>query len=81
MEFIIGAIGALVILALLFGGVVIGWKLKAYEVQHTQRVTAETLTESQKKMIRDQQEAWQQIHDYNVETAYGLNRHRPESEG
>ena len=81
MDFIIGAIGALFVLAVLVGGVVIGWKLKEYDVKRSAPVTAEVLTPAQKRAIEDQQAAWQQVYDYNVETAYGMNRQRHESEG
>lgn len=76
MDFIIGAFGALLVLAVLAGGVVIGWKLKAYDAKRNAPVTAEVLSPEKKRALEDQQEAWQQLHDYNVETAYGLNRQR-----
>ena len=82
MDFIIGALGALFVLAVLVAGVVIGWKLKTEDIKRcAPPVTAEELTPAQKRAIKDQQDAWQQVYDYNVETAYGLNRQRHESEG
>ena len=81
MEFLIGAFGALFILATLAGGVVIGWKMHERDDKRTQRVTAEALTESQKRFLREQQEAIDLLHNYNPETAYGMNRQRQEGEG
>ena len=80
MEFIIGAFGALLVLATLASGVVIGWKLHERDTKRNQRVTAEALTESQKRLLKEQQEAWDQLHNYNPETAYGMNRQRQEGE-
>ena len=74
MEFAIGFAGMLVCLFLLVGGVVVGWKLKVADVRRTQRVTAAALTDEQKRALREEQEAWRELHNYNVETAYDLPR-------
>lgn len=74
MEFAIGFAGMLVCLFLLVGGVVVGWKLKVADDKRTQRVTAEALTDKQKRALLEEQEAWRELHNYNVETAYDLPR-------
>lgn len=74
MEFAIGFAGMLVCLFLLVGGVVVGWKLKVADERRTQRVTAAALTDEQKRALREEQEAWRELHNYNVETAYDLPR-------
>ena len=74
MEFVIGFAGMLVCTLLLVGGVAIGWKLKAADDKRTQRVTSEALTEKQKRALLEEQEAWRELHNYNVETAYDLPR-------
>lgn len=70
MEFVIGFGGALVCLILFGAGIAIGWRLKLSDEKRTQRVTAEQLTEKQRQALREEQEAWRVIHNYNVETAY-----------
>lgn len=74
MEFVIGFSGMLVCLFLLVGGIVVGWKLKVADERRTQRVTAAALTDEQKRALREEQEAWRELHNYNVETAYDLPR-------
>lgn len=81
MEFIFGFVGAVVAMSICLVCTVFGWWLREKAYEKEAPVTAEELTPEQKRAIKDQQEAWQQIHDYNVETAYGLNRQRHESEG
>lgn len=72
MEIAIGFIGALVCLLVLISGCVIGWHLKVMDDRHTQRVTAAELSEKQKRMLAEEQEAWRELYNYNVETAYNL---------
>ena len=74
MEFVIGFAGMLLCLLLLCGGGVIGWKLKVADLNRTQRVTAEQLTEKQRQQLIEEQQAWQELHNYNVETAYAIPR-------
>ena len=81
MEFVIGFGGALVCLLLLCGGVAIGWTLKVADDKRTQRVTAEQLTEKQRQALREEQEAWQQLHNYSPDVAYGVTqKEQPEKE-
>lgn len=81
MEFVIGFGGTLLCLLLLCGGVVVGWKLKAADDKRTQRVTAEQLTEKQRQALREEQEAWRELHSYSADVAYDLPRkERPEKE-
>ena len=72
MEFVIGFGGALVCLLLLIGGCVIGWHLKVVDDRHARRVTAEELSEKQKRRLAEEQEAWRELYNYNIETAYDL---------
>ena len=74
MEFVIGFLGALVAMVLFGGGIVIGWLLNRYVDGNTQKVTAEALTEKQKQRVKEEQEAWNQLHNYSVETAYGMHQ-------
>ena len=72
MEFVIGFGGALVCLLVMIGGVAIGWHMKVLDEKRAQRVTAEELSEKQKRMLAEEQEAWRELYNYNVETAYDL---------
>ena len=74
MDILIGLCGALLAIALLGVGVFAGWKLKSYEVKHRQTVTAEALTAEQQRLVREEQEAWMALHNYNAADAYNLQR-------
>lgn len=78
MELIIGFLGALLALGLFVTGVVVGWKLKAYDEKKTQKVTAEALTAEQKQRVKDEREAWNCLHNYSAADAYGMNYKKPE---
>ena len=73
MEFLIGALGAILIIALFAAGVLLGWKLKAADVKRSKYET-DPLTEQEARRLKDEQEAFSMIQNYNVEDAYGMNR-------
>ena len=81
MEFLIGFLGAIVAVALIAAGVVAGWKLKDADLKRSQRVTAKELTKAEELRVKEMNEAWTSLHDYNVETAYGLNRSNEKEDG
>lgn len=70
MEFLIGFMAGLSVLAVFLGGALVGWKAKERDAKHHATVTADELTESQKQQLRDEREAWQALHNYGVEEAY-----------
>lgn len=74
MEFLLGFLGAIVAAALIALGVFAGWKLRGADYARTAQRTAAELTEAEKQHVKEMNEAWNSLHDYNVETAYGLNR-------
>lgn len=78
MELIIGFLGAFLAVGLFVTGVVVGWKMKTYDVAKTQKVTAEALTVEQKQRLKDEREAWNFLHNYSADDAYGLNNKKPE---
>lgn len=80
MEFLIGFTGAILAMVIFVSGVVVGWKLKKLHDQATVRVTAEELTEVQKQQVREEREAWNSLHSYSMEDAYGIKIKRPEDE-
>lgn len=73
MEFIIGFLGALLALGLFSGGAFLGWRLNEKYRAQTQRVTAEQLTEAQKRHVAEEAEAWEALHNYSVEDAYNVH--------
>lgn len=79
IEFLIGMIAGLCILAVFLGGAFLGWKAKARETASRVTATAPELTEAQKQQLRDEREAWNALHNYGVEEAY--NYPPPAKEG
>lgn len=72
MDFAMGFIG-FVLAELLFGaGAFIGWKVHG----QIHRATAEALTQTQKQRIKEEQEAWNCLHNYSVDDAYGVPRNQ-----
>ena len=70
MDFVIGFLG-FVLAGLLFGaGALTGWKVHG----RIYRATAESLTQPQKQQLKEEQEAWTCLHNYNVDDAYGVPR-------
>ena len=80
MEFLIGFLGAIIAVALFILGIVAGYVLRGKEYEKTQRVTAEQLSEAQRRRLQEEQEAWTALHNYNVEDAYAMHRQPSEKE-
>ena len=72
MEFLLGFLGAILAMSLFAGGVALGCWLKEKEFTRRQKVTAEQLTEAQKRRLREEEEAWSALHNYSVEDAYNM---------
>ena len=72
MEFLLGFLGAILAMSLFAGGVALGCWLKEKEFARRQKVTAEQLTEHEKRRLREEQEAWSALHNYSVEDAYNM---------
>lgn len=73
MEFLFGFLGALVTALLFTTGALCGWKAKAWDLKRTQTVTAKELTEKERQKLIAEQQAFTQLQNYNMETAYGMN--------
>lgn len=73
MEFLYGFLGALACLMMISSGVMLGWSLKARDYARNQRVTAESLTESERRFLKDQHESFNRLQNYSVEDAYNLH--------
>lgn len=69
---IYGAVGTLAVLGLLAGGFFIGWKANTAFVKNSRQRAAEEATEEQKRAVLAQQQAFENMLSYNVDTAYGL---------
>lgn len=72
MEFLLGFLGAILAMSLFAGGVALGCWRKEKEFARRQKVTAEQLTEAQKRRLREEEEAWSALHNYSVEDAYNM---------
>lgn len=70
-EILLGFVGALALLILLFCGGLVGWFAHKTFTKHT-TPTAEPLTEKERRKLIAEQQAWKQMQNYNLETAYGM---------
>jgi hypothetical protein len=70
-EILLGFVGALALLILLFCGGLVGWFAHKTFIKHT-TPTAEPLTEKERRKLIAEQQAWNQMQNYNLETAYGM---------
>lgn len=66
MEFMIGALGAVLVLLLLGAGTLLGWKLRGRS-----RQTAPPPEEEELRRLRAEQEAFRQLTHYSADVAYG----------
>ena len=71
---ILGALGVLLVLLLLAIGFFMGWRARVLWVRHTHRAVAEELTEQEKRALKAEQKAFDGLLNYNMETAYGMNK-------
>jgi len=78
MEFFLGFAGSLVLLLLVGGGFVLGWKLKDRESRRRYTVTADAPAEDERRRLKAQQAAFNELQNYSIETAYGMNKTRLE---
>lgn len=72
MYLVYGAVGTLAVLSLLSLGFFIGWKANDAFVKQSRLRAAEEATEDQKRMLLAQQQAFESMLNYNIETAYGM---------
>ena len=70
-EILLGFVGALALLILLFCGGLLGWFAHKTFIKHT-TPTAEPLAEKERRKLIAEQQAWNQMQNYNLETAYGM---------
>lgn len=73
MEFLLGFFGALLAVLLFLAGAFCGWKAKDWALNRTQAVQAKELTEKERQKLIAEQQAFSQLQNYNMETAYGMN--------
>ena len=67
-----GALGVLLVLGLFGLGFFMGWKGRMFWQKHTAKAVATELSEQERRELRAEQEAFRQVLNYNVDTAYGL---------
>lgn len=66
-----GAAGALVVLLLVLGGGLAGWKLRG-RLMPKSGPTAEDPGEAARRRVQEERRAFQQLQGYSAETAYGM---------
>lgn len=72
MEILWGIFGALLTIGLVVGGFVAGWKMNDLCREKSAAAVQEELTEQDKKRLREDNEAFQQLLNYNSDVAYGI---------
>lgn len=73
-NFILGAVGALVVMALIAVGVIVGWQANNAFRAHSTRKAAEDASEEERRQLLAEQRAFESMLNYNQDTAYGLNK-------
>jgi hypothetical protein len=73
IQILLGFVGAMTVIALLFIGGVIGWFLHKAFVKHTSPV-AEPPEEKERRRLIEEQDAFKTLQNYNAERAYGMVR-------
>jgi len=71
---IYGALGVLAVLGLLALGFFMGWKARVLWVKHTVQAVRAEVTEQERRALEAEQKAFDGLMNYNMETAYGMNR-------
>lgn len=70
-EILLGFAGALLLIALLAVGGLVGWHLHKAFVAHTSPV-AEPPGEKERRRLIEEHQAWKTMQNYSVERAYGM---------
>ena len=81
LNFIFGAIGALVVIALIAIGFVIGWHANNAFRRHSTRVAAEEASEEERRQLIADQRAFETMLNYNQDIAYGITKLESEMVG
>ena len=72
---LLGVLGAVLALGLVAGGFAAGWKMNNFCREKTVAAAAEALTEQEKQRLKEDQEAFQELLNYNADKAYGLDKY------
>jgi hypothetical protein len=72
IEILLGFVGALVLLSLMFSGAALGWFAHKTFMEHT-APTPEPLSEKERKNLVEEQKAFRLMQNYSTEQAYGMN--------
>ena len=73
LNFIYGAVGAFLVLALIGGGFVLGWKGHKKFTENAKVVAESQYTEEQVKQMQEDKVAFETMLNYTAATAYGMN--------
>jgi len=71
MNFVIGFLGGLAVVALLSVGGLCGWNAHKTFIKHTAPV-AEKPGDEERRRLREEQQAFRELQNYSTERAYGL---------
>lgn len=77
-EMLLGAAGALAVLALLTAGFCLGWKARGWAKLRQGKIAEKEATMEERRSIMEEQKAFREIMNYNTETAYGMRGRQPE---
>lgn len=72
MNVLFGALGMLLVLALLALGFLLGWKMNTVWRSHAKKVVADEVSEQELMRLKAEQRAFEGMLNYNTEMAYGL---------
>lgn len=67
-----GALGVLLVLALVAAGFVGGWSAARAWMRHTKRAAAAEASEEERRALIQEQKAFETMLNYNSDRAYGL---------
>lgn len=74
MDFVLGFLGALLVLVLALAGFALGWWVRGVFEKNRRAVPVQQAAEDERRRLTEQQNAFRRIQNYTVEDAYGMNR-------
>lgn len=77
-EMLLGALGALIVLALLAAGFCLGWKARGWAKLRQGKAAEKEAAMEERRSVMEEQRAFRELMNYNTEIAYGMNGQRPE---
>lgn len=69
-----GALGMLAVLGLLLGGAALGWRARGAWQERTRQAAVKEATEEERRVLAEQQRAFEGMLNYSADQAYGMNK-------